>query len=80
MAWLSLRNPPGRLPEQRVYWQSSKRIVEEMADALGSHPQLIAWQIDNGIGGNFTEASSTRTPGTTGIAGRNTKRSNASMS
>ena len=28
-----------------------------MAQALGQHPQLIAWQIDNGLGGNFTEAS-----------------------
>jgi beta-galactosidase len=40
-----------------VYWNHSKRIVEEMARALGGHPQLIAWQIDNSLGGNFTEAS-----------------------
>jgi len=40
-----------------VYWTFSKRIVENMARALGDHPQLIAWQIDNGIAGNFTEAS-----------------------
>jgi beta-galactosidase len=40
-----------------VYWTYSKRIVENMAQALGQHPQLIAWQIDNGLGGNFTEAS-----------------------
>jgi beta-galactosidase len=40
-----------------VYWNYSKRLVEHLAQALGSHPQLIAWQIDNGIGGNFTEAS-----------------------
>jgi beta-galactosidase len=40
-----------------VFWTHSKRIVEQMAKALGSHPQLIAWQIDNGLGGNFTEAS-----------------------
>jgi beta-galactosidase len=39
------------------FWNHSKRIVEEMAKALGSHPQLIAWQIDNGLGGNFTEAA-----------------------
>lgn len=39
------------------YWNHSKRIVETMAKALGKHPQLIAWQIDNGIGGHFTEAS-----------------------
>jgi beta-galactosidase len=40
-----------------VYWAHSKRIVETMAKALGDHPQLIAWQIDNGLGGHFTEAS-----------------------
>jgi beta-galactosidase len=28
-----------------------------MARALGNHPQLIAWQIDNSLGGNFTEAA-----------------------
>jgi beta-galactosidase len=40
-----------------VFWNYSKRIVEAMARALGNHPTLIAWQIDNGLGGNFTEAS-----------------------
>ncbi len=40
-----------------VYWNHSKRIVEEIAKALGKHPGLIAWQIDNGLGGNFTEAA-----------------------
>jgi beta-galactosidase len=40
-----------------AYWTYSKRIVEQMAQALGAHPQLIAWQIDNSLGGNFTEAS-----------------------
>src|SRR5207302_3215851 len=40
-----------------VYWAHSKRIVQSMAKALGKHPQLIAWQIDNGIGGHFTDAS-----------------------
>ena len=39
-----------------AYWNHSKRIVEQMAKALGDHPQLIAWQIDNGIGSHFTEA------------------------
>jgi beta-galactosidase GanA len=28
-----------------------------MAEALGDHPQLIAWQIDNSMGGNDTEFS-----------------------
>ena len=40
-----------------AYWDYAKRIVREMATALGDHPQLIAWQIDNGIGGHNTEAS-----------------------
>ena len=40
-----------------VFWTYSKRMVEQMANALGNHPQLIAWQIDNGLGGNFTEAA-----------------------
>ncbi len=40
-----------------VYWTYSKRLVENMARALGQHPQLIAWQIDNSLGGNFTEAA-----------------------
>lgn len=40
-----------------TYWNYSKRIVEQMAKALGKHPQLIAWQIDNSLGGHFTEAS-----------------------
>lgn len=39
------------------FWEHSKRIVETMAKALGKHPDLIAWQIDNSLGGNFTEAS-----------------------
>ena len=40
-----------------VYWEHAKRVAEKMARALGSHPQLIAWQIDNSIGGDHTEAS-----------------------
>jgi beta-galactosidase len=40
-----------------VYWDYCKRIVENMARAIADHPQLIAWQIDNGLGGNFTEAA-----------------------
>src|SRR5215469_15252706 len=43
-----------------VYWNHSKRIVEAMAHALGQHPQLIAWQIDSGIGGHNTEWSFNR--------------------
>ncbi len=40
-----------------VFWTYSKRIVEQLAKRFGKHKDLIAWQIDNGIGGNFTEAS-----------------------
>ena len=38
-----------------VFWDYSKRVVTAMAEALGDHPQLIAWQIDNSMGGNDTE-------------------------
>jgi beta-galactosidase len=40
-----------------VFWNASKRIVEHMARALGEHPQLIAWQIDSGLGGHQTEGA-----------------------
>ena len=40
-----------------VYWDFSKRIVQAMANALGKHPGLIAWQIDNGLGGHLSEFS-----------------------
>ena len=40
-----------------AFWEYSKRIVNAMIDALGDHPQLIAWQLDNSIGGNDTESS-----------------------
>lgn len=40
-----------------VYWNSCKRVVEAMAKDLGKHPHLIGWQIDNSLGGNFTEAA-----------------------
>jgi beta-galactosidase len=40
-----------------VFWNASKRLVEHMAQALGDHPQLIAWQIDSGLGGHQTEWS-----------------------
>lgn len=40
-----------------VYWDYSQKIVRAMAGALGKHPQVIAWQIDNGIGRNHTEYS-----------------------
>lgn len=40
-----------------IYWEYSKKIVSAMAEALGDHPQLVAWQIDNAIGLHDTEAS-----------------------
>ena len=40
-----------------VYWGYAKKIVRAMATSLGKHPQLIAWQVDNGIGGHTTEFS-----------------------
>ena len=40
-----------------AFWDYSKRIVNAMIDALADHPQLIAWQLDNSIGGNETEFS-----------------------
>jgi beta-galactosidase len=40
-----------------VYWDHCKKIITELATNLGKHPQLIAWQIDNGLGGHNTESS-----------------------
>ena len=40
-----------------VFWDYSKRIVTAMVKAIGQHPQIIAWQIDNSIGGEDTEFS-----------------------
>ena len=40
-----------------TFWEYSKKIVTNMAKALGDHPGLLAWQIDNGIGGHTTEFS-----------------------
>lgn len=40
-----------------LYWTFSRNIITRLAEELGSHPTLIAWQIDNGIGGHGTEFS-----------------------
>jgi beta-galactosidase len=40
-----------------AYWNAAKEVVRKMAEVLGEHRQLIAWQIDNALGGHFTEAS-----------------------
>ena len=40
-----------------VYWEYCQKVVTAMATALGDHPDLIAWQVDNGIGRHHTEYS-----------------------
>ena len=40
-----------------AYWSYTKKIVRAVAENLGTHPSLLAWQIDNGIGGHLTEFS-----------------------
>ena len=40
-----------------IFWNHAKLIVEKMAGALGKHPQLIAWQVDSGVGGHQSEWS-----------------------
>jgi beta-galactosidase len=40
-----------------VYWVYCQRIIRALAGELGTHPQLIAWQIDNGLAGHNTHAS-----------------------
>jgi beta-galactosidase len=40
-----------------IFWNAAKKLVEHMAESLGDHPQLVAWQIDSGIGGHGTEWS-----------------------
>jgi len=40
-----------------VFWDYAKKIVTAMAREVGQHPQVVAWQIDSGIGGHQTEFS-----------------------
>ncbi len=40
-----------------VYWEYVRKIVQALAEALGQHPALIAWQIDSGVGDHQTESS-----------------------
>lgn len=40
-----------------LYWTFSRTILARMVQELGGHPALLAWQIDNGIGGHGTEFS-----------------------
>jgi beta-galactosidase len=37
-----------------VYWQYCRKIIAQLIDALGQHPALIAWQLDNGFGQHQT--------------------------
>ena len=38
-----------------IFRDHTECLVRELAKALGSHPQLIAWQVDNGLGGHGSE-------------------------
>jgi len=40
-----------------VYWGYCRKIITRLAKTLGTHRGLIAWQIDNGLGGHKTERS-----------------------
>jgi beta-galactosidase len=40
-----------------TYWEYCRRLLRAMAAAFGPHEQLLAWQIDNGIGAHGTEQS-----------------------
>ena len=40
-----------------LYWTFSRTIIARLAQELGHHPAVLAWQIDNGIGGHGTEYS-----------------------
>jgi beta-galactosidase len=40
-----------------VYWGHCRRIITELVKAVGKHPALIAWQIDNGFGQHQTVVS-----------------------
>ena len=40
-----------------IFWDYCRKIIAALAEALGNHSQLIAWQIDSGVGGHTTEFS-----------------------
>jgi len=40
-----------------VFWEYCRKIITALAQNLGKHPQLIGWQIDNGLGGHRTVSS-----------------------
>jgi beta-galactosidase len=40
-----------------VWWEYCRKIIAELAKTLGTHPHLIGWQIDNGLGAHQTISS-----------------------
>jgi len=40
-----------------LYWEAAKKIVRAMAQALGNHHGLVAWQIDTPVGSHYSEES-----------------------
>lgn len=40
-----------RCYNSRMYWEYTKRLVEEMGKKYGDHPNVMAWQVDNEFGG-----------------------------
>lgn len=40
-----------------IYWDYCRKVVTAMAGALGNHPDLIAWQVDDKVGRGSTEYS-----------------------
>ena len=40
-----------------IYWDYCRKVVSAMAAALGNHPDLIAWQVDDKVGRGSTEYS-----------------------
>lgn len=40
-----------------VFWAYCRKIITELYGALGDHPELIGWQVDNGLGAHRTVSS-----------------------
>ena len=53
--WLHSGTRYAHCLNSNVYWDYSRKIVTAVAENLGQHPSLIAWQIHNGIGGKNNE-------------------------
>lgn len=37
-------------PNNKIYWEYTKNIVEKLSDHYKDHPSVVAWQIDNEFG------------------------------